>query len=211
MSRDVLLFGLSQSEPIARLMQWAQTTPDLHAIPFPDPHWLQLEHWIWAQRADLGRRILDVGVYVPRRWLGDGYRTFGLHNEDIRGDLLALPFEADTFDSIVLTEVLEHCEEPKRAIAQVFRVLKPGGRLLVTSPMVWPWHGIEGEYPDYWRFTHQAWELLLRRFVDVSIKPCAWSDEGAMAFDFMRRFECMGFKSETYATTGFLCSGLKPQ
>jgi SAM-dependent methyltransferase len=209
MSRDVLLFGLSQSEPAALLLQWAQTTPELHTIPFPDFHRLQLEYWIWNQRAELGRRILDVGVYYPRRWLGDGYRSIGLYNEDIRGDLLALPFQADTFDSVVLTEVLEHCEEPKQAIAEVLRVLTPGGRLLVTSPFLWPDHHTD-DYPDYWRFTEQGWQLLLQRFEDVQIAACHWTPEGAAAYDFIRRFECWGFNSQVKATTGYLCRGQKP-
>lgn len=209
MSRDVLLYGLSQSEEMAYLLRWMQTTPGLHEM-VPDYHRLQLEHWIWSKRAELGRDILDVGVYHPRRWLGDGYITFGEHGEDTQGDLLALPFQSDAFDGVVLTEVLEHCTDPKAAVAEVFRVLKPGGLLLVTSPFVWPTHGIEGEYKDYWRFTRQGWELLLSAFVDVTITACAWTVEGAAAYDFLRRFEAMGFNAYTEATTGYLCSARKP-
>jgi SAM-dependent methyltransferase len=210
MSRDVLLYGLSQSVDAALLLRWSQQTPGLHEFPAPDFHRLQLEHWIWSNRAALGRDILDVGVYIPRRWLGDGYVTFGEHGEDVRGDLLALPFPDDVFDGVLLTEVLEHCTDPRAAVDEVRRVLKPGGLLLVTSPYIWPEHGIEGEYRDYWRFTRHGWELLLQAFVDVTIVPCAWTDEGAAAYDFMRRFECFGFASQTQATTGYLCSARKP-
>ncbi len=208
MSRDVLLYGLSQSDAMAALLHWTHTTPGLHDF-VPDFHRLQLEHWIWSKRATLGRDILDVGVYNPRRWLGEGYRTFGEHTEDTRGTLLALPFADRSFDGIVLTEVLEHCVDPPAAIAEVFRVLRPGGRLLVTSPFIWVWHGI-ADYADYWRFTHQGWALLLRRFVDVTITPCEWTPEGAQSFDLLRRFECFGFADQTHATTGYLCEAVKP-
>lgn len=207
MSRDVLLYGLSQSEPIAWLLHWAKTTPGLHEFA-PDAHRLQLEHWIWTHREALGRDILDVGVYDPRRWLGDGYVTFGEHGEDVRGDLLALPFPAGVFDGVVLTEVLEHCIDPRAAIGEVRRVLKPGGLLLVTSPFFWPDHRTE-DYRDYWRFTEQAWELLLGAFRDVQITACAWTSEGEAAYDFMRRFECWGFAHQVKATTGYLCSARK--
>lgn len=206
----MLLFTLSQSLPYAALVEWARTTPGLHDMPCPDFHRVQLEHWIWSNREALGRDILDVGVYFPRRWLGDGYLTFGEHGEDINGDLLSLPFVEASFDGIVLTEVLEHCVDPHAAMREVFRVLKPGGLLLVTSPFLWPQHAVDGEYRDYWRFTDQGWALLLTAFTDVSIVPCAWTDEGAAAYDFLRRFECMGFASQTKATTGYLCSARKP-
>jgi SAM-dependent methyltransferase len=209
MSRDVLLYGLSQSEPIARLLQWARTTPELHDFPAPDAHRLQLEHWVWSHRAQLGYQILDIGVYVPRTYLGPGYLTFGESGEDTRGDLLALPFMDDSFDGLILTEVLEHCINPHGAMREVFRVLKPGGLLLVTSPFVWPWHGTEA-YHDYWRFTHEGWLLLLQAFTQIDIRSCAWTVEGEAAYDIMRRFECMGFANQTKATTGYLCAARKP-
>src|SRR6185295_1906588 len=149
-------------------------------------------------------------VYHPRRWLGDGYVTFGEHDEDTTGDLMHLPFEDESFDGVLLTEVLEHCVDPKWACGEACRVLKRGGLLLVTSPFCWPEHGVEGEYKDYWRFTRHGWEQLLSSFVDVTITPCAWTEEGAAAYDFMRRFECMGFASQTQATTGYLCEARRP-
>jgi len=115
-----------------------------------------------------------------------------------------------SFDGVLLTEVLEHCTDPKTAVGEVWRVLRPGGLLLVTSPYLWPEHGVEGEYRDYWRFTRDGWELLLAAFTELSITPCAWTMEAAAAYDVMRRFECMGFDNQTHATTGYLCRARKP-
>lgn len=207
MSRDVLLYGLTQSEAIVPLLQWRESVPELHEF-LPDFHRLQLEQWVWSRRADLGHDILDVGVDNPRRWLGDGYVTFGQGSEDVIGNLLALPFAADSFDGIVLTEVLEHCADPMRALREVYRVLRPGGLLLVTSPFWWPDHHTE-RYPDYWRFTEQGWRLLLRAFADVSVVACQWTPEAEAAYDIMRRFECLGFASMTSAATAYLCEARK--
>ena len=51
-----------------------------------------------------------------------------------RGDAVRLPFPDDTFDRIIAAEVLEHIPEDAAAIAELHRVLKPGGRIAVTVP-----------------------------------------------------------------------------
>jgi len=52
-----------------------------------------------------------------------------------------LPFPSDTFDCILLSEVIEHLEAPESSIREAVRVLCPGGRLLITTPnyrSFWP-------------------------------------------------------------------------
>lgn len=52
----------------------------------------------------------------------------------VKGDALALPFPDDHFDKIVASEVLEHIPDDMRAMGELLRVLRPGGRLAVTVP-----------------------------------------------------------------------------
>lgn len=56
----------------------------------------------------------------------------------LRGDATRLPFADNTFDCVVTSEVLEHIQDDVSAIAELTRVLKPGGRLGVTVPTMWP-------------------------------------------------------------------------
>jgi len=56
----------------------------------------------------------------------------------VNGDALSLPFADATFDCIVASEVLEHVWGDTTAIAELVRVLRPGGRIAVTVPTRWP-------------------------------------------------------------------------
>lgn len=69
---------------------------------------------------------------------------------DIVGDAHELPFEDQAFEQILCAEVLEHLHTPTQAVAEMARVLKPGGKLVLTIPFAYPVH----EAPvDYQRFT----------------------------------------------------------
>jgi SAM-dependent methyltransferase len=71
-------------------------------------------------------------------------------------DLATLPYADDQFDFIVMQHVLEHLEKPIPAIAQVLRVLKPGGRVFIEVPsnysMMWsyPWAQSRGYIMHYY-------------------------------------------------------------
>ena len=54
--------------------------------------------------------------------------------EAVKGDALDLPYADGTFDVVIASEILEHVPEDERAIGELVRVLKPGGRLAVTVP-----------------------------------------------------------------------------
>jgi SAM-dependent methyltransferase len=56
----------------------------------------------------------------------------------LRGDATKLPFDDNTFDCVVTSEVLEHIQDDVSVISELHRVLKPGGSLGVTVPSWWP-------------------------------------------------------------------------
>jgi SAM-dependent methyltransferase len=86
-----------------------------------------------AARAGIG----IVGVDVASRWLVAARRRLADHGLSV--PLLAasadqLPWPDGHFDTIVADSVLEHLDDPTRAVCEWSRVLRPGGRLLVWSP-----------------------------------------------------------------------------
>ncbi len=77
------------------------------------------------------------------------------------GDLLkGLPFEPRTFDTIFCCSVLEHVEDPDAALKELARVLKPGGKLILSVPFRYYLHGAP---IDYFRFTTHGVQLLAGR------------------------------------------------
>ena len=68
-------------------------------------------------------------------------------------------------DWILCTSVLEHIPDPRRAMAEMARCLKPGGQLILTVPQTFPLHGEPG---DYWRFTQHGIRILANE-TDLSV------------------------------------------
>jgi len=56
----------------------------------------------------------------------------------LNGDALAVPVRDGVFDAVIASEVLEHVWDDRGALAELVRVLRPGGRLAVTVPTRWP-------------------------------------------------------------------------
>jgi SAM-dependent methyltransferase len=70
--------------------------------------------------------------------LAAGELVDGAPGGALNGDALALPARDESFDAVIASEVLEHVWDDKGAIAELVRVLRPGGRLAVTVPTRWP-------------------------------------------------------------------------
>jgi SAM-dependent methyltransferase len=88
-------------------------------------------------------------------------------NVDLVLDICNLPFENDQFDLVVLTEVLEHIENPTTVIKEAHRILKRGGSVLITSPFMIGFHASPN---DFQRFTIPGLKYLLKSFTILKIK-----------------------------------------
>jgi SAM-dependent methyltransferase len=78
----------------------------------------------------------------------------------------SLPFDDATFDGIVSLAVLEHIKDPFAASAELMRVLRPGGGMMVEWPFLQPVHG----YPNhYFNATPEGARLVFER-LGASVK-----------------------------------------
>ncbi len=113
--------------------------------------------------------IAGTGV---SNWIGLDLATTpsGDSAADVYGSALSLPFGSCTFDTIVSTQVLEHVTQPEALLREAYRVLRPGGHLVLTAPQTNPLHE---EPNDFFRFTCHGLKLLTRRagFDGVQTEP----------------------------------------
>lgn len=115
-----------------------------------------------------GGRVLDYGCAdMPyRSFFGPDVEYVGadlVGNERAAVALLpdgSVPVDDESFDAVLSTQVLEHVQDPRLYLAECFRVLRPGGRLLLST------HGIFAYHPDpvdLWRWTCEGLRLDVQR------------------------------------------------
>lgn len=150
------------------------------------------DHLQWARAgADLhGVDLTEAGIATTRRRL----EAYGLSSKLQQLDAEILPFEAGTFDIVYSWGVIHHSETPEKIVAELHRVLRPGGEFIgmfyqrpsLVSLRVWLKHGLFAGKP--WRsfadvlyhhvesvgtkaYTVREMRRMFAAFSDVSVTP----------------------------------------
>ncbi|MGH3385645.1 MAG: class I SAM-dependent methyltransferase [Nocardioidaceae bacterium] len=139
-------------------------------------------YWWYRARAELLRTILQPYVGEPARvldvgsadgpsvdWMsGYGQRVAldidpsGLASGGVCGSAMALPFADESFDVVAAFDVIEHCEPEAQAVDELVRVLRPGGRLLVSVPAYqWAWTQFDVDAGHHRRYTRKRLERAI--------------------------------------------------
>lgn len=139
------------------------------------PSIAQPDYWWYLARTDLlhaalsefahGRTtVLDIGSAdgPSASWLHDDTRALasldidprGLGDNGVCGSALTLPFADASFDMVSAFDVIEHCDPEAEALAEVARVLQPGGTFLMAVPAYqWAWTDFDVANGHFRRYT----------------------------------------------------------
>ena len=180
-----------------------------------DRHWWYAERrWLLARTlggpAAPGARALDVGAAAggnTRILRRAGYECLALEYAEAgavlaqgrglvvtRGDATALPLQDESMDVVVAFDVLEHIPDDKRAALELYRCLKPGGRLIVAVPCdmrLWSAHDVAVDHVRRYERDElvalvegagfsdldvRSWMVLLRPVVSLRRRSSTGSD-----------------------------------
>ena len=117
-------------------------------------------------------RIVDIGSgnssynrHFPNRIAVD---IDPARKPDIIGDAHNLPFRDGEVEAILSTDVCEHLKDPVKAVSEMHRVLKPGGKVIFTTRFIFPIHDAPN---DFWRFTKYGLRELFKDFEILELEP----------------------------------------
>ena len=151
---------------------------------------IRRDQWLssHASKISNGSKVLDIGAGgCPHREKFNHCEYFtqdftqladtqiqnqeGYGKIDFVSDILEIPVTDKEYDVILCTEVIEHVPDPISAIKEMSRILKPGGTLLITAPLLSglhqePYH-FYGGYTKYW---YQKF-LKENNFTELNIEP----------------------------------------
>lgn len=147
------------------------------------PCYDRADYWRYFELDYTGLRVLDIGSSAgsydkreefrgARASLARAATYVALDiNASARphvvADAHAIPFADGSFDVVLANNLIEHLRDPVTGVAEMRRVLAPGGRVLYTIPFLYPVH----EAPhDYTRFTRYGLTRLFRDFSEVEIR-----------------------------------------
>lgn len=149
---------------VQTIFEWVDPQDDDLILDIPCGRGFYLNMFRYASKCKLVGTDLDWNVLKKAKRHTQHLPDIAIHHANI----YALPYPADMFDAVILSEVLEHLDDDLAGLKEAYRVLKPGGIVVVTVP--------NANYPFWWDPVNKTLETLFRTHISRGLLAGIWAN-----------------------------------
>lgn len=172
------------SPKLPTLARWWEITSTFRGLSL-----LRMMEYELLSKLHLTGRVLDMGGGKKAKYLKLLPNSASIESANIDPAIEPhhlvpadgpLPFDADTFDEIICFNTLEHIYDPSAVVKDLFRVLKPGGRIHIIVPFMFRIHGHPDDFtratPSWWRETFER-----AGYAKLALLPLVWGRKSTVS------------------------------
>lgn len=148
---------------VQTIFEWVDPSDESVILDMPCGRGFYLNMFRHVSKCTIIGAELDWEV-LQRARRNIGHLDIPLH----RARIEALPYPDNTFDAVIYSEILEHIEDDVQALKEAYRVLKPGGVVVVTVP--------HANYPFWWDPINKTLETLFNTHIQHGPLAGLWAN-----------------------------------
>jgi len=149
---------------VQTIFEWVEPTDDKLILDMPCGRGFYLNMIRYVSKCRLVGAELDWDVILKAQRHVGTLPNVALHNCNI----YALPYPDNTFDAVILSEILEHIDDDVAGLKEAYRVLKPGGVVAITVP--------NANYPFWWDPINKTLETVFHRHIGRGTFAGIWAN-----------------------------------
>jgi SAM-dependent methyltransferase len=149
---------------VRTIFEWVEPKDDDLILDMPCGRGFYLNMFRYVSECRLVGAELD-GEIVEKARMNVGHLPGLILNQ---ANIYALPYADNTFDAVILSEILEHIDDDVAGLREAWRVLKPGGVVAITVP--------HANYPFWWDPINKTLETLFRRHIQHGPLAGIWAN-----------------------------------
>ncbi len=149
---------------VQTIFEWVSPTDDMIILDMPCGRGFYLNMFRYVSQCRLVGAELDWDVIRKAQRNVADLPDIALNNCNI----YALPYADNSFDAVILSEILEHIDDDVAGLKEIYRVLKPGGVVAITVP--------NADYPFWWDPINRTLEFWFKRHIRRGTFAGIWAN-----------------------------------
>ena len=155
---------MSFKKRVQTIFEWIDPQNDDLILDMPCGRGFYLNMFRYVSGCTLIGAELDWQVIQKAKTNVGALDDVALHNANI----YTLPYADETFDAVILSEILEHIERDVDGLREIYRVLKPDGVVAITVP--------HANYPFWWDPINKSLETLFDKHIERGLFAGIWAN-----------------------------------